>query len=280
VFLIDGKTRSKKIIDIVEKTGKAHLVAASPAVGDLNGDGIPEIVVQSNVPQYISAIDITRFEVNWTYFVEPIPPAGLKHTSSPLITDINGDGLGDVIAFSANGMSYGLKGKTGYPAGELLWKSEIPDARRIIAAPALYDFDRNGLMDMVVGGENGNIYVLKSAPARKEIEVLANVQASNVPITASVALGDVNGDGMVEIVYSNITNAVQMLKTDIRTFKGNVLWPSYLGGALHAAASPREDVRPYILQLAGGLLLIVLYMGARMHLKKKKLSKRPRVMYL
>ncbi|OGS11848.1 MAG: hypothetical protein A2386_07275, partial [Elusimicrobia bacterium RIFOXYB1_FULL_48_9] len=116
VYIIDGRNREKKTIDLSERTGKAHLLAAAPGVGDLNGDGTPDIVVQSTLPQYISAIDISQFDVKWTYFVDPVPPGGLKHNASPVVTDVTGDGLGDVVAVSANGTVYALKGKTGYPA--------------------------------------------------------------------------------------------------------------------------------------------------------------------
>ena len=50
VYFIDGKTRTKKTVNLLELTGKAHLVAGAPAVGDINGDGVDEIIVQSNVP--------------------------------------------------------------------------------------------------------------------------------------------------------------------------------------------------------------------------------------
>jgi hypothetical protein len=56
-------------VDLFEKTGKAHLIAGAPAVGDINGDGIPEVVVQTNIPQYVSAIDVTNFNVLWTFFL-------------------------------------------------------------------------------------------------------------------------------------------------------------------------------------------------------------------
>jgi hypothetical protein len=47
VYLIDGKIRKKKVIDIA-KIGKTHSITAAPAVGDINGDGIPDVAVQTN----------------------------------------------------------------------------------------------------------------------------------------------------------------------------------------------------------------------------------------
>lgn len=135
VFFFDGKTRTKKTVDLLEKTGKPHLMTCSPAIGDLRGEGTPSVVVHSNIPEYVSAIDVTTFNVNWTYFVEPVPPSGIKHNASPVIADVEGTGQGDVIFSSPNGFLYTLKGKTGYPAGELLTKTKIPDGGKAHRRP-------------------------------------------------------------------------------------------------------------------------------------------------
>jgi pSer/pThr/pTyr-binding forkhead associated (FHA) protein/outer membrane protein assembly factor BamB len=277
VYFFDGKSRSKRAIDLVEKTGKAHLIAGSPAAGDLNGDGIPDIVVQSNVPQYISAIDLNHFEVSWTYFVEPIPPAGLKHNASPVIADMNGDGMNDVAALSANGVLYALKGKTGYPTGELLWKVDVPGGGRLIASPALYDFDRDGLMEIIFGTEDGSIAVGKSVTRRKEMEILASARASNGAITSSVVIADIKGAGKVNIAFSSMLNAVQYLETNVSTFRGKKIWPMYLGSAARSGSdSAREAALPFAVRMAIGILLWIAVFGVKISRIRHKLSKRPR----
>lgn len=233
VYFIDGKSRTKKTVDLVEKTGKAHLIAGAPAVGDINGDSIPEVVVQSNVPQYVSAIDVSKFEVMWTYFVEPTPPAGLKHNSSPVIADLTGNDMGDVFIVSANGSIQGLKGKTGYPAGELLWKMLLPEAKRIISSPAVYDFDKDGLKDFAIGTEDGRIIIIKSNTRRKEFEIIADIRASNSPITSSPLISDLFGTGKLNIIFANSTDAVQIVSTNAKIMKNVSVWPMFLGSADH-----------------------------------------------
>ena len=281
VFFIDGKTRTKKTVDLVEKTGKAHLMSVPPAIGDLNGDRIPEVVVESNVPQYISSIEIMDFNVNWTYFVEPIPPSGIKHHSAPLITDLNGDGLGDVLVTSTNGNLYALKGKTGYPTGELLWKMEVPGMKRTVATPALYDFDKNGLKEFVVGTEDGTLLFVKNSPKRKGMEIMSSLKVSNEAITSPVVIGDINGDGLVEVVDVNTINAVQVVTTNVRTIRNALLWPVYLGNNLRTGvASASEDATFYVWLAVSGFLIICGIIVVYFIVSRKKAALRPRMIYL
>jgi pSer/pThr/pTyr-binding forkhead associated (FHA) protein/outer membrane protein assembly factor BamB len=277
VYFFDGKTRQKRTMPLDELTGKAHLVAAAPAAGDLNGDGIPEVVVQSNVPQYISAIDITKFDVLWTYFVEPVPPAGLKHHASPVIADMNGDKLGDIAVLSANGVLYVLKGKTGYPTGELLWKLDVPGGGKMVSSPSLNDFSKDGSLNVVFGTEDGSIIVARNIMRRKEMEVLATLKASNVPITSSIVMGDVDNDRKIEMVYSNSINSVQIAETNVKTFRGKVNWPMYLGTTTHDG-NPRvqETKMPFIGMTAGSLFILLSMLLTRVLSDSKKLGKRPR----
>lgn len=281
IYLFDGKARTKKTIDLTEKTGKVHLIAGAPAIGDLDGDGVPEVVVQSNVPQYISAVDITSSEVRWTYFVDPTPQAGIKHNASPVITDANGDGLGDVVAASANGSLYVLKGNTGYPAGEVLWKIDLPAPNRLISSPVLVDIDKGKLDDIVFGTEDGSLYFVRNSPGKREVEIIANLHISNAPITSSPVIGDVTGDGKLEVVSNNSINTVQTISTNVKSFKNGLIWPEFLGNNLRSSQLlGREKVVKYVILAASGVALLLLLVLMIMSSKKIKLSKRPKVAYL
>ena len=281
VYFIDGKTRTKKTVDISEKTGKAHLIAGAPAVGDLTGNGIPDVVVQSNVPQYITAIDAVKFEIMWNYFVEPTPPSNIKHNASPLITDLTGNGLNDVFVVSANGMIMGLKGKTGYPAGELLWKMVMPDGKRMIGSPAMYDFNKNGLKDFVIADESGKISVISSNPRRKEFEILASVKASNSPITSAPLITDLFGDGKLNIVVVDSMNALKVIDTNAKIIKNFSVWPMFLGGPAHVNVdilSPYKSA--YKKKLLFGFVLFILFAGYKVRSSVIRNSKRVKVTFL
>lgn len=281
VYFIDGKTRTKKTLNMLEATGKAHLVAGAPAVGDITGNGVDEVIVQSNVPQYVSAIDTSNFSVKWTFFVEPVPPSDLKFNSGPVVGDFNGDGKNDVAIVSANGSIQVLKGDTSYPSGELLWKLQIPEARRIISSPSVYDFDKDGIPEIVFGTEDGKIIVAKNNIRRKEIEVLSYLKASNLAITSSPLMADINGDGFIEILYTNIQDSIQVLNTNVKTIKNLRIWPMFLANPAHTSSFSEKALKMKYLELlsAGGLLLM-LFVFFKIRKSLKKAQKRVKVVYL
>ncbi len=280
VYFLDGKTRTKKIVNLLELSGKAHLVAGAPALGDINGDGIDEVIVQSSVPQYISAIDTTKFSVIWTYFVEPTPPGNMKNTT-PIVADFSGDKIGDVAFVSANGTIQILKGNTSFPTGELLWNFTIPGAGKIISSPSAYDFDKDGIPDLVFGTEDGRIIIAKSNTKRKEIEILADLKASNSAITSTPLIADLNGDKYIEILYTNVQDAIQVLNTNSKTLKNLKIWPMFLCNAEHNAQfSLKQYKDKYIKMFGFGVVLFILILFLKVRGIIKKAKKKVKVIYL
>lgn len=82
-----------------------------------------------------------------TVWKTEVPETGI---SSPMIADLNGDGVGDVL------VGHGLEGERGGltaidgKTGTVLWVSEVPD--EVFTTTPLVDLNGDGVVDPLVGG--------------------------------------------------------------------------------------------------------------------------------
>lgn len=190
-------------------TGGITGIFSSPAVGDMNADGKDEIVV-GTYGQYIYA---------WAYTGELLPgwPYNNEDTiwSSPALADIDWDGVKEVVigADSTGGANWP------YPAGGLLYVldedgSVLPGFPRWTnevtwSSPAVADIDKDGRYEIIVG--SGLYYTKIGKLTNQSHEVYGyNHDGTDIsedwPVTtvgssfSSPSLGDVDGDGAIEIV--------------------------------------------------------------------------------
>jgi hypothetical protein len=201
-------------------------VTMSPSVGDLDGDGQPEIVVGygstfegPTAPGGVQAIR-RNGTVLWSkpafdFNGDGIPEAVI---TSPAIGDVDGDGAPEVVWGGVDGRVHVVNGATGdYKTG---WPVFVRDS--ILSSPALHDIDGDGRLDVAIGvdahlegppyntPDGGCLHVYRYDGS----EVAGFPQCKDQVFYSSPAVGDINGDGKPEIVigtgtyYPNRTHAV------------------------------------------------------------------------
>lgn len=125
-------------------------VMASPALGDVDGDGLPEVVVGS-YDGYVYAWNGDG-SVKWKSLPSWAHLPATRMIGQPVIADLNGDGSQDVAVGSGNGMAF-LDGRTGASLDSSLpWSKRAGFAWSFETAPAIGVLD--GRRSIVLSGFN------------------------------------------------------------------------------------------------------------------------------
>ena len=225
----DGSTQHLNLLDIVDgSTTWSPAASAGTALGDLEGDGSPDIVFITD-DGYLGALEADGS----LKFVST--DAVVSTYGYPTMADMNGDGSAEIIIgphiFDANGTLLAESPQTGYQAafaadldgdgqqehvagsvvmamdGTILW--EHPTIAG--GAPAVMDWDGDGYGDVL------NLYAGTLTVFDRTGTVLLS-QAVGSTTYGSPCVGDFDGDGLAEVGLSSDTS-VFVLDTD-----GSELW--------------------------------------------------------
>lgn len=115
--------------------------------------------------------------------------------SSPAVADVNGDGLKDVIALQGGSNAQVIAWTP--ETNVVLWTAVMTDsglgdhARQAVIA----DLDGNGSLEVLVGN-NASVRILNGTTG----EELASVRLSSGSVTSAPAVGDIDGDGKLDVV--------------------------------------------------------------------------------
>ncbi len=194
---------------------------SSPVLGDINGDGILEIVVAASNTGilYVLQDSVERIGSNlwyhgkllWSYQVSGI----IK--SSPLLFDINNSGTLDVIFGSWDSTLYALDGNSG-----LLWS--FPTGGMISSSPVAGDIDNDGTIEIIVGSDDSCLYVLWWFDGSEKWKYKTGGM-----IRSSPAIGDINGDDTLEIFVGSSDGKLYALSN------GDTLWTYDAGDYIYSS---------------------------------------------
>ncbi|HDI83369.1 MAG TPA: hypothetical protein ENF18_06215, partial [candidate division WOR-3 bacterium] len=165
--------RNGRAVKIPEKFGKPesfnYYNIATPAVGDIDGDGWIDVI---SIETGIDGNIVHRWEYTYSHgwrvsevWQDRNWGEIMGMYSSPVITDVDNDGKGEVIVAGNYdpGINFGyLKLKCYEHTGEIKWHKEITGydvwPNSPYSSPALGDIDNDGKEEIVIGSDIGNLY--------------------------------------------------------------------------------------------------------------------------
>lgn len=182
-------------------TGKSPAVA----LGDVDGDGLPDLLVgTTRDPAGISLY--RQSSLNPGTFEPPVQIASLQGVSAIVAGDFDRDGRLDICLATVTGIFILLQDASA--PGTFLPAVEYPAGDQPIAIAMGY-LNNDGLPDLVVanygspnGQKRGSVSIFLQDPTTPGTLLPANEYATGFRST-SVAIGDLNGDGMVDIAVAN-----------------------------------------------------------------------------
>ncbi|KPJ50609.1 hypothetical protein AMJ40_02265, partial [candidate division TA06 bacterium DG_26] len=196
--------------DVVLQKSLPSLVYATPVLSDLDNDGTLEIIVGCMDGSLHVFTKDGSYHSGFPVMLGGVVAAGVA------VADLKGDRLKDMVVPNANDTVYAVSS-----SGTVLWK--FGTGSRVRSAPSVANI--NGLK-VVVGSWDGNLYILNSNGTEH-----ATV-TTEAAIKTSPSFADLDGDGILEIVFSAGT------KTFVCEEDGNVLpnWPQVAQSQIQSSA--------------------------------------------
>jgi sugar lactone lactonase YvrE len=241
--------------------GTFTVAGSSPALGynptaiataDINGDGIADLIVVQQGTSSSSGGQVVIFFGNGdgTFTQAPSTTSVPSVVSSVLPADLNGDGHVDLVVSGSGGSGVTiLLGK-----GDGTFTSVAGPTQSGEATVAVADVNNDGIPDLVFGAATtSNLTVFLGNGDGTFTETPSSLNASLV-IGNSVAIADLNQDGIPDVVYSNgATTGVLFGKGDgtFVQFPTTLSFSTYGFGTAFVVADFNGDGWPDVLAIDG-----------------------------
>jgi len=211
-YCVEGRTGA-----VVWRYQTGSLIVMAPAVGDLEGNGVPSVVFGSSDGR-VYCLDALNGSLRWHFTTR------MAIYAPPTLADLNGDGRLEVAVGGRDGFFYVLDS-----GGRALWTVKLAEGIQfypsgIHGAAAVADVNRDGRTEVVVQTAGNNITCHAGADGRVLWKFDQFYNATECT-AVSPCIADVDLDGRTEVVAINRDGSVACL----RGADGTTKWEHLFG---------------------------------------------------
>ena len=247
------------------KNDSASGSADSVATADLNGDGLPDLIItQAPFNRVVVLLNTTDPGATTLSFAAPQTFATDSRPILVQTADVNGDGLPDLIVFNLYSATLGVLLNTTAPGASVLTFDPYQQVATDIAhvsSLAVADVNGDGQPDLIFtdpASSTVSVLLDTTAPGATTASFAAPQTFATGSDPTSVAVSDLNGDGRPDLIVANRgSNTVSVL---LNTTAPGATTPSFAAQQSFAtgispnmvtAADVNGDGRPDILVANG-----------------------------